>query len=117
MRILAVPLLLLAVAACESDSTGNNPAPTGDVSIVEGASTLGNAAFDPSPYTISLASKSTVKWVNNDATTHTIVIPGVTTSGNLGPRGTFQAMFITTGSYPYHCGIHPSMVGTIEVTP
>lgn len=120
MRALAVPLLLLsAVAACSSDSTGNgNPGPTGDVSIVSGASTMGANAFDPPTFTISLASKTAVKWVNDDGTSHSIqpdVAGTFTGSGNLGPNSTFQAVFTAPGTYDYHCGIHPSMTGTIIV--
>lgn len=118
MRALAVPFLLLAAAACSSDSTDNTPAPTRDVTIVDGASGLTTTAFDPNPFTISLATKTAVKWVNDDATTHTIV-PDVagsfTGSGNLGPNSSFQAVFTAPGSYDYHCGIHPGMVGTIIV--
>ncbi len=119
MRALAVPLLLLAAVACSSDSTDNTPAATGDVSIVSGASTKGPNAFDPSPFTISLASKTTVKWVNDDGTTHSIVADGglFAPSGNMGPNVTYQATFTTAGTYTYKCGIHPTMTGTIEVTP
>lgn len=118
MRALAVPFLLLAAAACSSDSTDNTPAPTRDVTIVDGASTAGAAAFDPSPFTISLASKTAVKWVNDDATTHTVV-PDVagsfTGSGNIAPNSSFQAVFTAPGTYDYHCSLHPSMVGRIIV--
>jgi plastocyanin len=33
----------------------------------------------------------------------------------MGPGTTFSTTLSTAGSYQYHCGIHPNMVGTITV--
>ena len=53
-----------------------------------------------------------------DDITHTIVADaGGFTSGNIPKNGTFSTMFITPGTYDYHCSIHPSMVGSIVVNP
>jgi plastocyanin len=30
-------------------------------------------------------------------------------------RGQFSRLFGTTGTFPYHCAIHPGMVGTVTV--
>jgi plastocyanin len=99
-----------------------------EVSIVFGAQNKGTAAFTPNPITISLASATggAVKWINNDqtsgvygstGTTHNITADdGSFTSGNLAPAATFQTI-LAAGTYAYHCSIHPTMKGTVTVTP
>jgi plastocyanin len=54
--------------------------------------------------------------VNNDSTTHTSTSNGgVWNSGNIAPGGSFKVSFQSTGTFPYHCMIHPNMVGTVTV--
>jgi plastocyanin len=31
------------------------------------------------------------------------------------PGGVWQVKFTTAGTYPYHCTVHPGMVGTVIV--
>jgi plastocyanin len=57
-----------------------------------------------------------VTWTNNDFVDHT------TTFGwdwlELGRRragGKFSVTFQSAGTFPYHCTLHPSMVGTVVV--
>ena len=133
--LLAVPL---ALAACGGDgaSTGpRNPAPPAstpnDIGIFVGASQLTTTAFSPNPKVVSLAGASsvTVRWVNSDisgndytsgtATSHNIASDNgaFATSGPLGGNATYSVAFTAAGSYPYHCEIHPNMVGTVTVDP
>ena len=128
----------VALTGCGGDSTGNsnNPPPGGGtppaangVSIVLGAQTKGTAAFNPNPRTISLASATggVVQWNNDDESSSVYGSTGVThnitaddasfTSGSLPPGNTFQHTFTGAGDYAYHCSIHPTMKGTITVTP
>lgn len=70
--------------------------------------------YTPKDHVIALG--STVHWTNLDADAHTIDSDtGAFTSGNLGQNGTFDHTFNTAGRYPYHCGIHPGMTGSITV--
>ena len=117
--MLALSLLGLAslagTAACSSDSNG--PPATGDISIVSGAATKTTTAFAPNPLTKGIATP-TVTWVNNDGTTHRIVSDTpLFASANLGSGASFSFVFTAAGTYPYHCSIHPNMVGTITITP
>lgn len=88
-------------------------APGASVSIVMGASALTTTAYSPSP--VRLAVGNSVTWINNDNTTHTSTADGGAWNAAITPGRTFTRTFTTTGSFPYHCTIHPGMVGTIEV--
>jgi len=84
------------------------------VSIPSGASTLGTNAFNPSPLTV--ASGTTVAWTNTDSVAHTSTSDGSGwDSGSLAPGQQFKFTFSTSGTFHYHCAIHPGMVGTVVV--
>jgi plastocyanin len=76
---------------------------------------IANFSFTPAKLSISVG--TTVIWTNNDTVTHTVTADqGTFDSNNLSPGSTFSFTFSQAGSYPYHCKIHPSMTGTINVT-
>lgn len=73
-----------------------------------------NFAFNPNSLTVKVG--TTVTWVNKDSTTHTVISDnGAFTSGDLSPGSNYTYTFNNTGTYPYHCSIHPSMTGTVTV--
>jgi len=92
-----------------TSANSNQPA-AGKVSIQ-------NMLFTPSQITI--AKGGTVTWTNNDSTTHTVVDDlsnvGGPNSGDIAPGQSYSFTFNKTGSFQYHCSIHPSMRGTIVV--
>jgi plastocyanin len=73
--------------------------------------------FTPSQISVSKGAK--VTWTNNDNTAHTVIDDlsnvGGPSSGTIEPGGTYSFTFTKSGSYQYHCNIHPSMRGTIVV--
>lgn len=74
------------------------------------------ANFTFSPQTLNITAGTTVKWTNNDSTAHTITSDnGVFQSGNVAPGSSFSYTFGQTGTFSYHCSIHPSMTATIVV--
>jgi plastocyanin len=94
------------------------------VSIVPGASSLTDTAFQPNPVQVSVG--DTVTWTNDDTQPHTV------TSGQNGqpdgkfdsspnfnplmaPGATFSHTFTEPGKYPYYCALHPNQVGTMIV--
>ena len=121
VRLLSVTGLILFLTACGSSSssttTPSSPSPSAGgtpVSIVSGASILTATAFAPNPITVGLG--GSVTWTNRDNTTHTATATdGGWNSGNIAPGGTFTRTFPTAGSFPYHCTLHPGMVGTVVV--
>ena len=89
------------------------------VGIVEVA--IQNFAF--TPQTIRIKAGTTVVWTNNDSTPHIVAsdpypahtdLPGLISGTlNQGDRYTFK--FEKSGTFGYHCHIHPSMKGTVVV--
>jgi plastocyanin len=124
MRSLALVALLISLSlGCDSSSssTPTTPTPTPTpttggtaVSIVMGASILQSTAFSPNPVVVAVG--GTVTWTNNDTVAHTSTADGGTwNSGTIGVGGTFSRTFSTTGTFAYHCAIHPGMIGTVTV--
>ena len=62
-----------------------------------------------------------ITWINNDEAEHTVVTTGAFASEPLKtwlvkPGDHFSVTYISPGSFPYFCSIHPAMKGLIEVT-
>ena len=127
VRLVVVSLLLMFAIACGGDSSSPStspspmpsPAPTpggpsSSVAIPPGALSLGNRAYAPDELTVAVG--TTVTWMNTDSIAHTST-SDVTgwNSGTLAPGGQFSFAFQTAGTFPYHCTIHPGMVGTVVV--
>lgn len=82
-----------------------------------GSSTVSiqNTSFSPS--TLNIPGGTTVMWVNNDNVEHEVVSDnGVFDSGVLSPGESFNFTFTEAGDYPYHCSLHPSLIGIIVVS-
>ena len=131
LRLAAVSVVLMFAIACgagysspptspsptPSPAPSPTPAPGGpasSVAIPAGAATLGKGAYSPDDLTVDVG--TTVTWTNTDSVAHTST-SDVTgwNSGEVAPGGQFSVAFQTAGTFPYHCAIHPGMVGTIVV--
>ena len=97
----------------------------GQVSVTPGSSSKTQDAFDPNPDQVSTG--DTVTWTNDDSTPHTVTSGAngqpdgkFNSSPNfnplLAPGQTFSHKFTDAGEYPYYCGLHPNMVGTVSVS-
>lgn len=73
-----------------------------------------NNGFVPTTMTVKRGTQ--VTWTNADTTDHTVTAAGFD-SGLIHPGATFTHTFTTVGSFDYHCSIHPTMQGTINVVP
>jgi plastocyanin len=129
-------LLGSSLSCSSSTGPGNAQTPpppaaqSNDINIVAGAEQLTTTAFTPNPKVVSLGGSPsvTVRWVNKDitggnysngtATAHNITSDNgaFQPSGPLGGNRTYSVT-LTQGSYPYHCSIHPNMVGTVTINP
>jgi plastocyanin len=89
------------------------PAPTSSALVV---ARIVDFAF--SPQTLTVARGSSVRWTNADVAPHTVTAgDGSFASGTLAQNATFTRAFPIAGTFAYRCAIHPSMTGTVVVTP
>lgn len=115
-------ILILAIVAviCLSGCVSNTtPAPTTQPSAQptgqpsnSASVTIKGLAFSPGEVTI--AKGGTVTWTNEDSTTHTVSFASGS-SPDLGNGAKYAKTFNETGTFDYHCNIHPSMTGKVIV--
>jgi plastocyanin len=123
---LLVVSVSLAVYACSSKDKknpmtgGGGGLGTPDVLItITGIS--GSSSFSPNPANVTVG--QTIAWKNNAAgmAQHRPIQDGGSPTFNGGfidYGATCDTIRINTaGDFSYHCSIHPSMVGTLHVTP
>lgn len=123
LRLAVVSAFLMFAIACggsdSSSSTSPSPTPTpggpsSSVAIPVGAASLGNRAYTPDDLNVAVG--TTVTWMNTDSISHTSTSDANGwNSGIVAPGGQFSFAFQTAGTFPYHCTIHPGMVGTVVV--
>ncbi|MGZ4904236.1 MAG: cupredoxin domain-containing protein [Halobacteriota archaeon] len=115
--LLALAVLIGAVvmtAGCTSNSNSNPSSSPQTSTASQNSVTMKGLAFNPSSLTITKGAN--VTWTNDDSTTHTVTSDtGAFDSGNLSPGATYTRQFNDTGTFPYHCTIHPFMKATITV--
>jgi plastocyanin len=126
---------LIGMAACNDGGSGATPSapvlngPAGSVPQQkavgqEKAKTgaiiqVSISEFKFSPKRLIIHVGDTVKWTNTGTMTHTSTANNALwDSGFLPPGGTFSFTFNNTGTSPYHCTVHPTlMTGIIRVKP
>lgn len=125
--IIILILIILGVAAYaighkpstnQTNANGNTPnsnTPSAASNIAPGSVDIRNTMFTPSQITVDRGAK--VTWTNNDSTVHTVTADknNLFDSGSIQPGATYSYTFTQSGSYQYHCTIHPSMHATIVV--
>jgi plastocyanin len=104
-------LVLATLGACAGDSeTKSAPA--------HAAVAVKDFAFGPN--TVRVTAGGTVTWTNVDEFDHSVVIDDLRIDGpKFGPQtapASYTHRFTTAGTYPYMCGVHNSMTGTVVVT-
>jgi plastocyanin len=101
-----------------------NPPEIAHVDIERGASLASNErGYLPKEIRVTLGIDSKVLWTNRDTVMHTVV----SDSGYSNPytgrfeselielNKAFEYTFFETGEYPYHCDVHPWMIGRVHV--
>lgn len=125
--LIIIILAAVATGAYFIFAKGNkSPAPAQSQNL-EGVATdkvtIKNFAFDPSVITVKAG--TTVTWTNQDAVPHQVAsdphpthtdLPGLV-SDSFVQGQTYSFTFVKVGTFGYHCHIHPSMKGTVIVTP
>jgi plastocyanin len=90
------------------------PTPPGGTVTINVVAVNGAQSFSPNPAT--LPAGQTVVWHNIDSITHRVVLnDGSLDTGDIAAGASSRAMTINAGG-PYHCSIHPAMVGSLVRT-
>ena len=106
VRLIFAALALLFVGLTSSASAAPSAA-TQSVAV---------ASFAFSPVSVTINIGDSVKWTNSDPATHTVTSDTGAFNSTLGPSGgTFMFQFGNSGTFAYHCAIHPSMTGSVIV--
>ena len=108
-------LIVFSAGCAQQTQTEKTAETTANVITIRGF------AFNPPALTIKAG--TTVTWVNEDSAPHIIAsdphpthtdLPGLV-SGELSGGQNYSFIFNETGTFTYHCHVHPSMKGTIIV--
>jgi plastocyanin len=109
-------LLGFAAAGCggydgSPTSPDAPPAPPPGAIVIDIVGNSGARSFNPNPATVPAG--QTVVWHNVDSITHRVELDdrGLDT-GNIAP-GAFSAAMMLPAAGPYHCSLHPPMVGRV----
>ena len=133
LSVLAVAVVGVGQAGCGSSSKGTAASstaasPGAPSSGTGGAATsapsttsaggasisIKNFSFSPVPLNVNAAETITV--TNNDSTDHTFTDNGgAFDTGHIAPAASNTVTITKPGTYNYHCNIHPSMKGVIQV--
>jgi plastocyanin len=116
LATLATAALFLGCGGATSSPTAAPATPTEAASPAEGGSDVSivDFAFDPAELTVAIG--DTVTWTNTGSATHTVKWQdGTPGSEQLESSLTYERTFEAAGSFPYVCGIHSQMTGTITV--
>jgi plastocyanin len=99
-----------------SAATMASPAATTECPAEEAANEVEIYDFEFEPADLSVAVGTTVTWVNEGPSDHTVTADdGSFDSGTITAGSSFANTFDTAGTFTYHCTIHPEMTGTITV--
>jgi len=118
MRLIKLALILVMVtAACSDDDDGNG---TDGTDAADGGEVVIEVTEIAYPTGTEVAAGDAVRWVNSSGAGHTVVFDTVDGEAadqaelDLPADGEATAT-LDAGEWAYHCGIHPSMVGTLVV--
>ena len=105
---LFLALAAMVFAACEKDDDDNMTNNDSQVVYMKG-SVFSNA-------NLVVIAGTKVTWQNDDTMDHNVTADDNSfSSGTIMPGGSFSHTFNTTGTYAYHCTLHPGMVGVVVV--
>ena len=81
---------------------------------------IGQIYYDPQDISVSL--DTTVEWINEDETIHTVTsgspeagASGIFDSGIMDAGASFTYTFDSAGTFDYYCIVHPWMIGSVTV--
>jgi|WetSurMetagenome_2_1015567.scaffolds.fasta_scaffold457479_2 plastocyanin len=102
----------------QSGSLTVQPPNTDSAQLSQTDISIANFAFDPAQATVKAG--TTVTWTNNDSAPHKLISDSTLDgfgSKDISQGGKYSYTFMSAGTFDYSCQIHPSMKGSIVVTP
>ena len=113
----SVPAASVPAASEPAATTGSTACHVTTDPVVNAVeASIADRAFDPDPVEAKVG--GAISWHNEDAVPHTATLDDVDCDTDLIIRGaTGTLVFDEAGTYAYHCRIHPTMHGTITITP
>jgi plastocyanin len=89
------------------------PTPTADVVTINIVGVKGKQSFSPNPATVPAGQQAVFK--NTDTVTHRVMLDDRSVdTGDIAPGASSQPQALGAVSKPYHCTLHPSMVGSLN---
>ncbi|HEY6569767.1 MAG TPA: cupredoxin domain-containing protein [Candidatus Limnocylindrales bacterium] len=67
------------------------------------------------PTGLSVAAGQAIAWTNGDSANHTVTFDDGSCNTAVGSGATVVVTYTVPGTYPFHCAIHTSMTGSLEV--
>jgi plastocyanin len=114
--LLSMFFLFILVNSCSKSNNSVTSSNKGNTGGVTQQNTVTIQGFAFSPATLTVPVNTTVTWTNKDGTTHTVTSDtGAFDSGSIAANQSYSFKFSSTGTYSYHCSIHPEMKGQIVV--
>lgn len=114
--VTAVASVAAVTAAVTSDDDSGTVATDGTTPASDDAVAVEIRDFAFGPPDAAVAAGSQILWTNADGLAHSVVAEdGSFASPDLGEGESFPFTFAEPGTYPYFCGIHDSMRGTVVV--
>jgi plastocyanin len=112
-------IVLFIALSCNKSSSNSYGTTNGSGGTGTDPNTISISGMSFSPSTLTVKSGTVVTWKNNDAMTHTATSDNGTTfnTGNIAAGSSASYTTSATGTFPYHCSIHPGMTATLVVTP
>ena len=111
--VAAAALAVAVAAACGARAASSERAPGLRPVAIQGF------AYRPKEVAVTLG--DTVAWTNGDVVPHSVTADGTGSaarafdSPDLAPKERFVWVAAKTGTYAYHCEMHPAMSGTVVV--
>jgi plastocyanin len=114
MLLASVLVISLATLSCGGGSKKSETPTPGAPQAQQASVQIKDFEFAPSKVTIKVG--GSVTWTNDGSSAHTVTADdGTFDSGQLQKGKTFSRTFDSTGTFSYHCSIHPSMKAQVVV--
>lgn len=113
--VAVIVILAIAVGAIvvfNNNTAANNAANTKN--SILGIVNIQKSSYNPG--TMTIKNGDTVTWKNNDSVSHSVVADDDSfNSGEIIAGSKYKRTFVKTGTYNYHCAIHPNIKGVVVV--